>query len=83
MNHVRLVAGNAEYDVQLIFTGSSLLYLSFPANIIGGVCGSSVKQKRITNYLNIQNILKIVLTNIIRKLTETNRTDQKRSARVL
>lgn len=46
MNHVRLVAGNAEYDVQFIFTGSSLLYLSLPANIIGGVCGSSVKQKK-------------------------------------
>lgn len=44
-NHVRFVAGNAEYDVQLMLTDSSLLYLSFPAIISGGVCGSSIKRK--------------------------------------
>lgn len=79
MNHVRLVAGNAEYDVQFIFTGSSLLYLSLPANIIGGVCGSSVKKKNYKLFFNIQNILKILQLTIGRKLTEINRTDQKRS----
>jgi len=41
INQVKLVAGNAEYDVQLIRTGSSLLYLSFPASSNGAACGSS------------------------------------------